>query len=393
MTDIQRIIPQDEYVAMINADAPDAANPFATMNDLASLTVYIFSSGLTNTLGTITNNLVTGLAGGQTIIGGTAASEGITISSTSDATKGVIKLGTANDEVVNIGDASTAGQKLLRVGTGTNLVDIGQVANGPNAGAAIWFNQITPSTTNYTLFTGGASKSTSWNINSPTSVGNMAMSVDGVAHFTYNPANARWIWQPAAVAGGGSTTYRFITPANTNQVAGGETIGFLVDMTATIEHAAGNISVQRDAIINARTHSFVGASIIAEAATLTITGAPIAGALATITRPSAIWVQAGETRLSSISTAYAIKSIAYGLTGDDRTIEVDTTGATQTLPTAANCAGREYRIINASLGVVRVDTTSSQTIGNKNSGNPIFVDLNPEEWLDVVSNGTNWRIV
>lgn len=93
------------------------------------------------------------------------------------------------------------------------------------------------------------------------------------------------------------------------------------------------------------------------------------------------------------NSSYVIKAVAYVLTISDRTSEVTVAGATQTLPTAVGCAGDEKRIINASLGIVRVDTTLSQTIGNLNAGNPTFVDLNPGEWLDVVSNGTNWRMI
>ena len=56
----------------------------------------LFRSGLTNSSGTITNNLSVGVSGGQTIIGGTAASNNLTLSTTSNATKGKIIFGTAS---------------------------------------------------------------------------------------------------------------------------------------------------------------------------------------------------------------------------------------------------------------------------------------------------------
>jgi len=69
-----------------------------------------FSTGLTNSSGTVTSNLSTGVAGGQSVVGGTAASNSLTLSSTSNATKGKILFGTsAYDEVNNrlgIGTAS-----------------------------------------------------------------------------------------------------------------------------------------------------------------------------------------------------------------------------------------------------------------------------------------------
>ena len=71
---------------------------------------YTFSTGLTNSSGTVTNDLSTGISGGQSVVGGTAASNSLTLSSTSNATKGKILFGTsAYDEVNNrlgIGTAS-----------------------------------------------------------------------------------------------------------------------------------------------------------------------------------------------------------------------------------------------------------------------------------------------
>lgn len=56
-------------------------------------TSYTFSTGLTNTSGTITDNLATGSSGGQSVIGDTASGGNLTLSSTSNATKGKILFG------------------------------------------------------------------------------------------------------------------------------------------------------------------------------------------------------------------------------------------------------------------------------------------------------------
>ncbi len=90
---------------------------------------------------------------------------------------------------------------------------------------------------------------------------------------------------------------------------------------------------------------------------------------------------------------YVIKAVAYVLLPADGTSEVTVAGATQTLPTAVGKLNKRYRIINASNGVVKVNTTSSETIGNAVTGNPVFIDLNPEEVLDVISNNTNWKMI
>lgn len=80
------------------------------------------SSGITcsPTTGVVvcTNNLITGLAGGQTVIGGTAASEGITFSSTSNATKGAFTFGSSSLVVINEA-VTTATGTVLNVGGGS----------------------------------------------------------------------------------------------------------------------------------------------------------------------------------------------------------------------------------------------------------------------------------
>ena len=64
-------------------------------------TTYTFSTGLTNSSGTVTANLSTGVSGGQSVIGGTAASNNLTLSSTSNATKGAIIFGTSEYDEAN----------------------------------------------------------------------------------------------------------------------------------------------------------------------------------------------------------------------------------------------------------------------------------------------------
>lgn len=82
---------------------------------------YTFSTGLTNSSGTITNNLSTGISGGQSVIGGTAASNNLTLSSTTNGTKGSIIFGTsAYDEVNNrLGIKTTSPSLELDVRTTT----------------------------------------------------------------------------------------------------------------------------------------------------------------------------------------------------------------------------------------------------------------------------------
>jgi hypothetical protein len=94
---------------------------------------YTFSTGLTNTANVITNNLSTGISGGQLVIGGTAASNNLTLSSTTNATKGKILFGTsAYDENQNwfgIG-TTTPNCQLNLAGNATQVIRLDSVAGG-----------------------------------------------------------------------------------------------------------------------------------------------------------------------------------------------------------------------------------------------------------------------
>lgn len=98
----------------------------ASWGTVAGGTTYTFSTGLTDTADTITNNLSTGVSGGQSVVGGTAGGNDLTLSSTSNATKGKIIFGnSAYDEANN------------RLGIGTTspttVVDISFDNNNGNA--------------------------------------------------------------------------------------------------------------------------------------------------------------------------------------------------------------------------------------------------------------------
>jgi hypothetical protein len=60
-----------------------------------------FTNGLVNSSGTVSNYLTVGFTGGQSAVGGTRASENLTLSSTSNATKGAIIFGTSEYDEAN----------------------------------------------------------------------------------------------------------------------------------------------------------------------------------------------------------------------------------------------------------------------------------------------------
>lgn len=71
--------------------------------------------------------------------------------------------------------------------------------------------------------------------------------------------------------------------AHTTLTASAEAIDVDVDLARTVQFSTGAIATQRAMVIQAPTYGFVGASVITTAATVDITGAPIAGTNATIT--------------------------------------------------------------------------------------------------------------
>ena len=62
---------------------------------------YAFSNGVTNTSGTVTNDLSTGVAGGQSVVGGTNANDSLTLVSNNSGTPGNIYFGSAHQAWYN----------------------------------------------------------------------------------------------------------------------------------------------------------------------------------------------------------------------------------------------------------------------------------------------------
>lgn len=84
--------------------------------------------GLTlNSSGLIDNNLTTGIAGGQTIKGGTAASENLILTSTANATKGLIEFGSSTGLVYDETNIALGIGKTPSVGTKLDITSSGAV--------------------------------------------------------------------------------------------------------------------------------------------------------------------------------------------------------------------------------------------------------------------------
>jgi hypothetical protein len=118
-----------------------------------------------------------------------------------------------------------------------------------------------------------------------------------------------------------ATPFVFTAPVSLagNNTASTEAVAFDHNMSRTSTWATGNFATQREVLIRPPTYAFVGASTITNAATLAISGAPIAGANATITNSYAFWTQNGLVRNdladAATTTAPEIYSLRHTTSG------------------------------------------------------------------------------
>lgn len=119
-------------------------------------------------------------------------------------------------------------------------------------------------------------------------------------------------FSPTARTSGAASWLTFNAPADTNQTASTEAIGVLF-AGATRQWATGSLTTQRAHVLQAPTYAFVGASTLTTAATLAITGAPIAGTFATITNSYALWVQAGVVRFDGAGIMAGTSAFFYAV--------------------------------------------------------------------------------
>jgi hypothetical protein len=121
---------------------------------------------------------------------------------------------------------------------------------------------------------------------------------------------------PAARTGTAPIVFQVVTPADTALTASTESIlnqfgGSTAQATVTRQFATGALTTQRENLFVAPTYGFVGASTLTNAATVAISGAPVAGTNATITNSYSLWVQAGQS-------AFGGNIVAPSVSGTDQ---------------------------------------------------------------------------
>jgi len=186
-----------------------------------------FSSGLTRTSNTITNDLSTGVSGGQTAVGGTGSGDNLTLSTTTNGTKGKIIFGSASayDQVNDrIGISTTSPSSKLHIlttGIGSTTADSSGVYLQNNSAAANGAQQYSPSVVwqgRGWASTGSVNQSQNWRAT--------VVPVQGTSNSTSN-----LIFEQSTNGGAYSTKFAFNTSAFGTgnavfQIGGANTIGF-----------------------------------------------------------------------------------------------------------------------------------------------------------------------
>lgn len=115
---------------------------------------------------------------------------------------------------------------------------------------------------------------------------------------------------PTAVTSGMPTDLLFVGAAHTGLTASTEVTAINFNLVPTKTWATGNITTQREFLIQAPNYGFVGASSISQASTFAVAGAPIAGTNCTITSAMSILA---ESYNGNASTNYGIRAFTPGI--------------------------------------------------------------------------------
>jgi len=120
---------------------------------------------------------------------------------------------------------------------------------------------------------------------------------------------------------GSPTGITYTDAAHTTMTASTEATSVNFNLSSTKQFATGAITTQRAMRIQAPTYSFVGASTITQATTLSVSGGPIAGTNATISNSYSIYSEAdlvgsvGDVVVTSATGAFGVRS---GPSGSNR---------------------------------------------------------------------------
>ena len=306
-------------------------------------TGYVPYTGATSDVNLGVFNLITPKVTGGSAVGSTLTLQGTSGNGTSTVAAIIGNVGNNgatnafnvyNSGQFNIGNyASPTNLRIFTVGQDTAYMSFGSVV-GATSYSAIYFNQATPSGTNYTLAGDGGSTflNASTYLYLRIGASNRVTITDSAQSFTPNVASS-----------GAITNFTFTGSSNTGQTASTE-INRMLITTGSRQWATGAITTQREVYITSPTYSFVGASTITNAYSLYV-AKPTAGSNATIT-----------------------KNIGIGTDGMVEGQGFRTTGYRQDIITAQDGTGLLENQFVANGGVSLASMSNSSAVGFKVGG-------------------------
>jgi hypothetical protein len=169
-----------------------------------------------------------------------------------------------------------------------------------NATAGTWVNATLTAGTGVAITNGDGSITINATGTAAGSAGDYQInSGSGFAAGVLAQSSGRLTATPTAVTSGVAPFLRIVTPADTGLTASTEAPGIVFGgdgsgSTVTRTRASGAVTTQREYIFTAPTYAAASATTITTAATLAITGAPVAGSNVTLTNRYAMLVDAGS---------------------------------------------------------------------------------------------------
>jgi len=174
----------------------------------------------------------------------------------------------------------------------------------------------------------------------------------------------------SANTGGVQNLFKATGGAHTGLTASTESSDIWFNLGRTVQFATGALATQRAVFVDPPTYGFVAGSTITNAATLAISGAPIAGTNATITNSYSLWSQSGAVNFSdtaiTTSTLFSVSGTAL-TTGSAITVTGSTTtgiGALFTFDSLTTGVGLRVITTNNTSGNLVNFVGNSVTAGN-----------------------------
>lgn len=157
-------------------------------------------------------------------------------------------------------------------------------------------------------FTGAGATTVRYGANNTAPV---EMHLNDVVRMTWAATTGNITFAPAASAAGSPTHWTLTGAAHTTLTASTEATDVNWNLARTVQFAQGALATQRAVRYQAPTYAFVAASTITTAATVAVSGAPAAGANATITNAYALWVEAGASLFAGNVTLSADRALRF----------------------------------------------------------------------------------